>query len=316
MIGEIPDRRFAELAFPVPPVQDETLSSYIPRLARANHVRLDHFMEHLTGRFRQYPRLNETRAHALAVMINRPLETLLYALPELRGQAAHLELQLHGRTLGRHPNRPGWLCRRCRWQKLIATPVTRWQRHDQNVCLRHGLWIGEGVSTENDQVDLTACPEIIQAHRYHRCLISRLGRVPIAYAYYESRSIQLEWVAQGRFQDVRARRFDRLLGSGWRVNRESAVLNAVIYPEVVALTGILASAYWRSLAASLAPMNVMRFYGEVGNRVHPGYRRAGNGFDPLRQWVEALAHPVWLGRATRSPSAVFAANEHDYLDTH
>ena len=184
------------------------------------------------------------------------------------------------------------------------------------MCLRHGLWIGEGVSTENDQVDLTACPEIIQAHRYHRCLISRLGRVPIAYAYYESRSIQLEWVAQGRFQDVRARRFDRLLGSGWRVNRESAVLNAVIYPEVVALTGILASAYWRSLAASLAPMNVMRFYGEVGNRVHPGYRRAGNGFDPLRQWVEALAHPVWLGRATRSPSAVFAANEHDYLDTH
>jgi hypothetical protein len=309
-------QRFTELPLPVPPVQDETLSSYLSRLARANRIRLDYFMEHLTGRWRQYPRPQEVSARALAMVTSRPVEVLLYALPELRGGHASHGLRLAGRSIGGHPNQQKLLCRCCRRQKLINTPVTRWQRHDQNVCLRHGLWIGEGIGIENDQMDISSCPEIVWAQRYHRRLIDRLGRPAVAFACSESWNIHLRWVTQSRFPDIRDRRFARLIGPRWRVNGESPILHAAIYPEVVALTGLLGSAYWRSLAVSTSSRDVTRFYREVGRRVFADFHGPADGFDPIRQWREAQLMPHYKGQPSKPPTTVFAANEYNYRDTY
>ncbi|MGI5290999.1 hypothetical protein ACQEVF_47870 [Nonomuraea polychroma] len=172
------------------------------------------------------------------------------------------------------------------------------------------------MSIESDQVELAPCPEIVRAHRYHRRLIGRLGRVPVALAYHEAQQIHLEWVSQGRFQDIRFSRFRRLLGADWRVNRESAVLHAAIHPEVVALAGLLGSVYWRGLAASSRQGDVMRFYGEVGSRVHAGYQRPADYFDPLGQWAEEQVSAHRLGRTPPSPSDVFAMSNYGYTDTH
>lgn len=55
------------------------------------------------------------------------------------------------------------------------------------------------------------------------------------------------------------------------------------YPETVALTAILASPGWRTIALSRKPADNQRFHHEFRRRVSPGH--SDNGYPRLLYWI-------------------------------
>ncbi|MFF3127820.1 hypothetical protein ACFVRD_37255 [Streptomyces sp. NPDC057908] len=66
--------------------------------------------------------------------------------------------------------------------------------HDRNVCLRHRLWIGDGITNADEQVDVSRLPDALQAQRHHRNLIARHGRRWVRSAYPDARKIYFTWL--------------------------------------------------------------------------------------------------------------------------
>ena len=128
----------------VAPFRDETITSYLHRLAGPNHIDPAGLRPLLT---RQRP---QGRPGAARPARRRGRDAL--AVTGLRHAA-----DLHpGRTVrpaiaSRPRARDGWsfaACRPC----AAGQPVTRWALHDEVICRRHRRWI----SKDHDQPDLTA----------------------------------------------------------------------------------------------------------------------------------------------------------------
>lgn len=115
----------------VAPVADETLASYLSRLAAANHVHPMDLREHLAP-MRGRTKTVLVQVDALAAVTGLASMTLLYALPELRNRDHASDAAIFkGRTLPRSPNTVRLACRRCMAAKNAHGPVTVWMRHDQ-----------------------------------------------------------------------------------------------------------------------------------------------------------------------------------------
>jgi TniQ len=247
------------------PVQDETVKSYLERLARANCCAIEDLASYLAPH--TWPH-DDTKASglliaslhnwtndiftdieisALAKATGLPEASLAYALPELRDQYADARsMVLRGRNIAGRPNYVGLACHRCMAAKGITTHVYVWMRHDQIVCLHHKLWIGPGAYSAEDQLDVAKVPEVVAAQRKHRALIHRLRRRWVFAVFPRAFGFADSWVPmktrRQRWSQLRAPRGlppgkFRFRGAHW---------NAVIYPEAVALTGVLASPRWRS----------------------------------------------------------------------
>ena len=142
----------------VAPFRDETISSYLPRLAAANRLAPAALRAMLAGSDRNDAPVPLAR---LAAVTGMPHAALAHAMPQIctAGELIGLHIQNRPRA------RKGWsfvACRRC----TAGRPVTRWALHDDVVCGRHRRWISE----DQAQPDLTAQPEILTAHRRHRRL--------------------------------------------------------------------------------------------------------------------------------------------------
>jgi hypothetical protein len=92
-------------------------------------------------------------------------------------------------------------------------------------------------------------------------------------------------------------------GPGWRVPPASPAIAAAIYPQVIALTRLLASPYWLSLAASGDDASQERYYRELRQTVAPAYAwpQPFPSADPLHRWL--AGH-----RLSQHPPAAFAAH--------
>jgi hypothetical protein len=174
----------------VSPIQDETTASYVSRLAAVNHLDPWILISYLdrgpvAGRWTQQ-RFNVPLA-ALAAASGLLPAQLAYALPDIRSQLAELEtLNLVGRTQTGEPNYRRPACRRCMAAKNISRAVPIWMRPDHNACLRHQLWIGQGVREPEDQVEIADLPEISQAQIRHRNLIRRHGHKRVGFFYRDA----------------------------------------------------------------------------------------------------------------------------------
>jgi hypothetical protein len=135
----------------------------------------------------------------------RDQQRLLTAVPDLQvgstGPAGPLPVT--GRPLPNHArSRPP--CRFCAARR--GAPPTRrvdpdwvlepevWLSVEDNVCLRHQVWIGPDADSYDQQLDLRALPEIVQAQTRHRRLIRRRGRRETFLAY----GAPLAWDHVGR----------------------------------------------------------------------------------------------------------------------
>jgi hypothetical protein len=74
------------------------------------------------------------------------------------------------------------------------------------------------------------------------------------------------------------------LGPGWRADFSQPAVSAALYPQVVSLTRLLSSPYWRPLAVWDQAGNEA-FVAELRRTVHPGYTWNPN---PCHRYFEPL----------------------------
>jgi hypothetical protein len=116
------------------------------------------------------------------------------------------------------------------------------------LCLRHCRW-----TTGSQQPSLAGQPEILAANRSYRRLARAHGREPTRKAFLAATWVLDEWRDRQSWDYVQSDGFSRrmrvFLGPKWSVHITSPLADAARYPQVVALTRLLASPYWMGLAA-------------------------------------------------------------------
>ena len=144
----------------VAPITGETIASYLARLAAANHLPASLLLAHLppwfTARSLTHDDLTgaadatETEIEHLAALTGLGAATLRHALPAF-GSGPHP---------GRPPVRATHACRHCATRHGHVESVPVHLPAHQRVCIKHRLWLGD-----TRQIDLSAAPEIVHAHR-------------------------------------------------------------------------------------------------------------------------------------------------------
>jgi hypothetical protein len=226
---------------------------------------------------------------ALGKATGLPEASLAYALPELRDQYADARsMALCGRNIAGRPNYVGLACHRCMAAKGITTRVYVWMRHDQIVCLHHNLWIGPGAHSAEKQLDLAKVPEVVTAQRKHRVLIRRLRRKWVSAVFPRAFEFADSWVpAKTRRQRYVQLRAPRGYPPG-KFPFRGAHWNAAIYPETVALTGVLASRPWRSSGLAAGDDESLQLIvQQIRSRVLPGYDPDKES-EPIFEWLTLL----------------------------
>jgi hypothetical protein len=259
----------------VKPLRDEVMSSYISRLAAANHlpygVVLDLLWQHRPDTDA------DPFAHArwFAAVTGLDPATALLALPELRTgrPAPGRPLPTAGRPIPHLTRRipPCRYCAAAHGASLDAdTEAHIWASAENNVCRTHQTWTGPGASTYDQQPSLHGCPAITAAQgRYYR-LVRRHGRRETFGALLDAREIwtTLEWLHG--YTTERDQRLRQLTGtSPGDLDYADPVHHAAIYPETIALTAILTSPHWRKTALARAPRDREPLHAEFTRRVTP-----------------------------------------------
>lgn len=120
--------------------------------------------------------------------------------------------------------------------------------HDDLVCLRHRRWLGDHRTSLHGrpQVDLTAAPDILRAHRRHQRLIRRDGRLPVMVVFRHADIRCRHWHRHSHNDIHRnSEEFRRLLtllhGPDWEHAElvDEPAFDAARYPQVVELTSVV-----------------------------------------------------------------------------
>ncbi len=267
MDGIGPVRIIRPLPRPVGPVQDETLRSYIGRLARANLLNADALRTHLTGAgSNDLP----VPVNVLAVISGQTPRALRYAIPELR-----TEQHLAGTPTGGRPPPHGHSqlrCTHCTLARGHRDAVWCWNHHEDIVCRRHQRWIGDDHDqAEHHQPSLSNHPEILQANGLHRRLIRRNGRETVTTTFGQARQICHHWHRRLEHDDDFYRLMNRFHSGQWRVTSADPTVHAARYPQIVALTRLLASPHWRSRCLTGWP-SPQTFVDELRRTVAPNFK--------------------------------------------
>lgn len=271
---------------PVTPVLNETIESYLHRLAAANRLDATALRIHITGSKRKAA---PVPLATLALLSGQRPEALRYAILELSTGE-----ELATMNIGSRP-RPGGSERRrcllCTRARGHCADVWCWSHHDDVICLRHLRWIGDGSDhSDAGQPDLSGQPDILRANRRHRGLIRRYGRSTATTAFREARYICRRWHDRGDHQHDFQRLMGLFHGHKWRIAASHPTVHAASYPQIVELTRLLATPFWRAKAQQHWP-EPKEFIDETRRTVAPRFRWILNQphgvfYDPL---VELIA---------------------------
>jgi len=273
----------------VRPVQNETTVSFVQRLAHVNHIRADELAEYLNARMTTSGRHINVSPQVLADAAGIHAGNLIQALPQLQTRptrsgiipapATSAEVRL--------------ACRRCMAGRNIFSAVTVLTWTDQNVCLRHQLWTGHGVTTIEDQADVTGIPEVGRAQARHRRLARHHGLWRVRDCY-ETAEKTIDWSSrESSSRTARQERIRRLLAASRTGTLRRPYDYASYYPEVVSVLSVLASPYWQRMAGSGDADDALRFYRQIAaNGLTSGTPRENT---PLRNWIVELRAARELG---------------------
>ncbi len=282
------------LPIPLRPADHETVASYVRRLAEANHVPDRELLRHFQASLGPYSTVNIDR---LAAGTGMPAAALRLALPELRNLRERTLAVKSGHEVDLSINQIRPACRRCT-AGHAGGRVEHWQAPEINVCLRHRLWIGSGVDHPAQQLDIACLPEVVDAQRRHLNLLRRHGRQRATTAHDEASQICWPWQDCREHQQHSQRRLRTLANTRPHDNaHHPSLVHAAIYPEVVALTSLLAADYWRLLAGSADADERHQFRREASRRIEQPYRSRSLD-DPIERWM------LEQRRVTISPHAV------------
>ena len=243
--------------------QDETTASYIGRLEKANALRAGHLK-------RMLRRTRRPWIEALATWTEYDPTVLCLAMPQLARQDAGKVFD--PRSAGR-PNRKiqGLACHRCALTRCAVGHIQIYTTHERVLCPRHGLWLGDGVETTEDQVPVGACKALNGAWHQHLNLITRFGHSRVRKAFYISSYINRRWYEQLQHFDEFAILHEELTSNRRQEPaQQHPAVAAALYPSTVRLTAMIASPFWLQMAHSGRPD---RFLDRVSGQVTNGWRR-------------------------------------------
>ncbi|WP_423181307.1 hypothetical protein [Arthrobacter sp. NyZ413] len=266
------------LPLPVRPYRDETTPSFIRRLETANALR--------PGQLRTLLKRNRRPwIESLAAWTNCDQTVLELAMPQLglHDPARSLRQKLTGRPIRTTHT---VACHRCTLARGAGRFVQIYSTHEQVICPRHRLWLGDGVTGVTDQLSIRDSPEITTAWHHHRNLITRHGRSGVRKAFHIAAVINWRWYDQFHHFTAATDIYDTLAANQPRHANSHAVMAASLYPSIVNLTAAMASPRWAEIAHSRHPD---QFLDRISVEVTDGWqpRRAS---DPLRDWM----HTDWL----------------------
>jgi hypothetical protein len=256
------------LPFTTAPILNETVDSYLLRLASLNETAPDV----LRGAVMDSAGL--ITPERLAAAGGQRLRSLKYAMLELCTPEDLAGMRIAGRP------RPGMnerdACRRCAAARGVVETATRWTRQEDVVCLRHHWW--------HTNVDLTNHPEVLAANRRHRRVLRRFRREAMNAAIASAGVVCFGWIRRleynGWFNELASRAApDGRTVTGY----ESPLFEACLYPQVIALAVILVSQDWTLLTAPENPNSIDSMVRDIRAAVAPGYE-FGGAHDPLVKW--------------------------------
>ena len=147
----------------VSPVSGETLTSYLARLATANHLTVSEILTVLPTWFTTKANNPDERSqhHMLAPATTEALHALAHLTRTDHAGLARA-LPAFGSTGTRGPIRVAAACPRCAARRDIHQTVPISLPVHDRVCTRHGIWLSD---SDQPYLDISACPEIIKAQR-------------------------------------------------------------------------------------------------------------------------------------------------------
>jgi hypothetical protein len=252
---------------PVAPAPNETIESYLRRLATTNQLDPSALRTHLSGDTRKSTPIPLT---TLALVSGQRPHALRYAIPELSTTEDPATTHTHTRPSPGGSNRRQ--CLPCTHARGHHGEVWCWNHHDDVICFRHLRWIGDGSDhPDAGQPDLSNQPGILQANRRHRALIHRYGRDSATTAFREARYICRRWHDRGEHQHDFLRLMSLFHGHSWQVTASDPTIHAARYPQIVELIRLVASPFWRAKAQQDWP-EPTEFISEIQRTVAPRFR--------------------------------------------
>jgi hypothetical protein len=316
-MARIPPPVLSRLPRAVRPFPGETTDSYLARLAHANRLDTRALRFYIAGRRNRTPPFPAGR---LAIATGIPASTLKYAIPDLSFGYGPLHYNRHNAAgFPEHKADDGPPCGLCVLARGITMPVRCWKRPEDVICLRHRRWTGPGSGA---QPDLSAQPDIIQAHKRHLRLVRRFGRETVAFQFAVADHICRRWHELRRHDAAFGGRMLAFHGPGWQASPASPTVAAAIYPQAVALTRLLASPFWQALSAPGNPREEL-FVAELRRTVAPDYPwpQPFRSADPLETWISKhhlsgcspglFGYHSWPGPRSPAPDATSARTAGD-----
>ncbi|MFJ8391864.1 TniQ family protein [Streptomyces sp. NPDC094144] len=288
-------KRWERPARPLPlrarPMKNETVVSYVARLAAANDFPASLLFrtigdcvpgKHVLDRD---ARLNPAALDRLSVLSRTPAEHLSRTLPTLKSPPQYLPLATDRpviRFFRGYPH-PVPACRICTLRHGPATAVAWGYRSlHRFVCITHRRWLGDPP-----HLDLTAAPEIVTAQSQYAEIAARLGYNATAKTLVEAWQVTSRWANEKRHPALIARWTDRAAAIG----AVGPGPGSVRFPEIVRLMEITGNPDWRRHVAMVQPPQLDNFYRHIARRIgtEPDAFTTGHGQkDPLSEWVRIL----------------------------
>jgi hypothetical protein len=154
------------------------------------------------------------------------------------------------------------------------------------VCLDHRLWLGDLNYYERAQIKLDHRPDILDANRLHRDLVKTYGIEAATDATDDALDIVTDWTRWSWEHHWGDRLRDLGVQPGEGIRSDDPRYEAASYPEIVAVTAVLASPEWRCLALSEHPeRDFPRFIDEIGRRLGVRSIEHDGIGHPVRQWI-------------------------------
>ncbi|MFI6172410.1 TniQ family protein [Nocardia sp. NPDC051052] len=188
-----PAERAVVLPRTVTPITGEQLSSYLPRLARANHLTLAEVLAVLPPWFAtKVNNPDELAQHHMLAPATTGALSALARLARTTPQRLAGALPAFGATHTRGPVRATTACHLCTARRGVGEPIPVHLPVHLKVCTRHGIWLSD---TGQPNLDVTACPDIIAAqHRINR-LLRQCTPQQLIYAHESALAAITPWPA-------------------------------------------------------------------------------------------------------------------------
>lgn len=189
------------------------MTSYIDRLARANHIGVSTLRGHVAESCAARP-----RPDWLAIVSGQPEQVIRARVRGFAGDPAALKQNLR---------RP--MCQICMARREIHEPVYCYLATHITICHRHQRWIGPPAHVLNDQVDLHNWPRVLSAARTHQRLARQCSEIDLRDALSDARHFLVFWAHS---ED----------NSAAGILQTGVEAHVAVYPDVIAIAATLLTA--------------------------------------------------------------------------